>query len=73
MSTAQVVWAVSLVVTLTTLPVGAIRMVIYRSGQIDHTPTLHRVAWLAVGLGSIALAVFVAMTLWFLATGQRPV
>jgi hypothetical protein len=31
------------------------------------------VAVLALGLGGAALLVFAALTLWFLATGSRPV
>lgn len=73
MTTAQLVWALALIVTLTMLPVGAMRMVIYRSRQIDHTPTHRFVAWLALVVGLAGLALLVAMTVWFVATGRRPV
>lgn len=73
MTTIQLMWAASLVIALVTLPVGAFRMLIYRSGEIDHTPTLHKAAWVAVALGSTALLVFVALTIYLLATGQRPI
>lgn len=73
MSSAQLVWAVSGIVALLLLPVGAFRMVAYRSGEVDHSPALRSVALLALGLGGAALLVFVVMTVWFLATGLRPV
>jgi hypothetical protein len=72
MSALQVVWAVALIATLTMLPVGAVRMVIYKSGEVDHTPALRLVARLALGVGGVALAVLLLVTVWFLATGQRP-
>lgn len=73
MSAAQVVWATALIVTLTMLPVGAVRMVVYRSRQIDHTPTHRFVAWLALGIGLAGLVVLVVMTVWFLGAGERPI
>jgi len=73
MSPAQVAWVVSLVVAGGLLPVGAIRMLIYRSEDIDHTPTMRFVAWLALIAGGAALAVWAALTLWFLTTGTSPV
>jgi hypothetical protein len=66
MDTAQLVWGGSGIAAFLLLPVGAIRMIAYRSGQIDHTPTMRLVARLALGLGGVALAVFSAMTLWLL-------
>ena len=72
MSPAQVVWAVSLIVAVTMLPVGVVRMVIYRSGDTDHTRGLRNVALFAVGTGLVALVVCIAMTVWFVASGQRP-
>jgi hypothetical protein len=65
-------WAVSLIVALGLLPVGLLRMVAYRSGEVDHTPPLRFVARLALGVGAAALLVFVATTAWYLATGTRP-
>jgi len=73
METTGVVWAASGICAFLLLPVGAIRMVAYRSGEVDHTPALRSVAVLALGLGGAALLVFAALTLWFLATGSRPV
>jgi hypothetical protein len=73
MSRAQLVWAVSGICALLLLPVGAIRLIAYRSGEVDHSPALRSVALLALGLGGAGLAVFVVLTAWFLATGRRPV
>ena len=73
MTAAQVAWVVSLVVAGGLLPVGAIRMLVYRSGDIDHTPTMRRVAWFALVTGGVAFLVWAALTVWFLARGSSPV
>lgn len=72
MSIAQVLWAVTGIIAFLLLPVGAIRMIAYRSREIDHTPTLRKVAVLALGLGGAAFALFVVLSIWFVATGRRP-
>jgi len=72
MSATEMLWAGSGICAFLLLPVGAIRLVAYRSGGVDHTPALRAVALLALGLGTAALAVFTALTVWFLATGSRP-
>ena len=72
MTAAQVAWVVSLVVAGAMLPVGVIRLVVYRSGQVDHTRGMRNVALFAVGTGIVAGAVFVALTVWFVTRGQRP-
>jgi hypothetical protein len=72
MSTAALLWAASGISALLLLPVGAIRLLAYRSGEVDHTPALHGVALMAVGLGSAALVVFAGLTVWFLVSGERP-
>jgi hypothetical protein len=72
MSVPQVLWAVTGIIAFLLLPVGAIRMIAYRSREIDHTPTLRKVALLALGLGGAAFVLFVALSIWFVATGQRP-
>jgi hypothetical protein len=51
----QLVWARSLLVTLTALPVGLVRMVAYRSGEIDHQPTLLVAAMVGLALGLAGL------------------
>lgn len=72
MDAAQVGWVVSLVVAVVLLPVGGIRAIAYHSGEADHTRGMRFVARLALGLGTLALAVLVALTLWFLAADRRP-
>ena len=72
MSTAQLVWAVSGICAFMLLPVGAVRLLAYRSRQVDHTPPLRAVALLAVGLGTAALAVFLVLGAWLLLTGRGP-
>lgn len=60
MSNLQVWWGIALIVTLGTLPVGIIRTLVYRSGEIDHTPTMRKAAAFALSLGLaglVALAV----------------
>ena len=61
--TAEAVWTGALVVAVVLIPVGAFRMLAYRSG-VDHTRGMYGVALLALGLGAVALAVLVTMTLW---------
>ncbi|GAA4686867.1 hypothetical protein [Nocardioides nanhaiensis] len=52
--------------TAVTLPVGAWRLLAYRSGQVDHTPGMRNVAYLALtlaGVGLVGLAVCVVLLL----------
>jgi hypothetical protein len=72
MATTQLLWQVSAITALLLLPVGAIRLIAYRSREVDHTPALRAVALLALGLGATALALFLALSIWFAATGRRP-
>jgi len=44
------------------LPVGIIRTVVYRSGEIDHTPTMRIVAAFALTTGLIALVALLALS-----------
>lgn len=67
MSSLQLAWAVSLLVTLTALPVGAVRMVAYRSGEIDHTQTLLIAASVGLSLGVVALLALVVTSVMLLA------
>ena len=69
MGTVETAWAISGVVAFLLLPVGAVRLVAYRSGEVDHTRALRSVAIVALSLGALALVVFLAMTIWLLATG----
>ena len=72
MGVLELVWAIAGICALLLLPVGAIRMVAYRSGEVDHTSALRTVAVLALGIGGAALVVFLVLSGWFLATGERP-
>jgi hypothetical protein len=72
MSIPQVLWAVTGIIAFLLLPVGAIRMIAYRSQEIDHTPTLRNVAVFALALGGAAFVLFIFLSIWFVATGQRP-
>lgn len=55
-------WWLALLVTLATLPVGLWRTLSYRSGSIDHTPTMRTVAIFAMTLGLTALAAYLVLT-----------
>ncbi|HET6699435.1 MAG TPA: hypothetical protein VFG88_10135 [Nocardioidaceae bacterium] len=57
MSSLQLAWAASLLVVITALPMGAIRMVAYRSGEIDHSRTMLLAASVALSIGLVALLV----------------
>ena len=59
-------WGASLIVLLWALPVGIIRTLAYRSGGIDHTPTMRTVARFALGLGVVALVFFVLFSVLLL-------
>ena len=62
-------WAVALIVTVGALPVGLLRMVAYRSEQIDHTPTMRTAALFALGLGLVGLSVLLVLSGVLLAGG----
>jgi len=72
MGVLELVWATAGICALLLLPVGAIRMIAYLSGEVDHTSALRTVAVLALGIGGAALVVFLVLSGWFLATGERP-
>jgi hypothetical protein len=58
-SALQLAWDASLLVLLTALPMGAIRMIAYRSGEIDHSQTMLIAASVALSIGLVALLVLV--------------
>jgi hypothetical protein len=66
----QLLWGAALVVTLGALPVGAVRMIAYRSGEVDHTRTMRIAAYVAVALGAAGL-VTLAVTSALLFTCPR--
>jgi hypothetical protein len=51
----ELAWGVSVIVTVVALPMGVVRMLAYRSHEIDHTPTMQVAAWFALGLGLLGL------------------
>lgn len=60
-------WGMSFISALWLIPIGIIRMVAWRSGEIDHTRGMLRMAWFVLGTGLAALAVFVTLSLFALA------
>jgi hypothetical protein len=66
MSSLLLGWVISLVVTLWALPLGFVRMVAYRSGEIDHTPTMRTAAWFALCLGLLGLVCLAVLSLLLL-------
>ncbi|HSE55318.1 MAG TPA: hypothetical protein VLB03_06265 [Nocardioidaceae bacterium] len=72
MGVLELVWAIAGICALLLLPVGAMRMVAYRSGEVDHTSALRTVAVMALGIGGAAFVVFLVLSVWFLLTGDRP-
>lgn len=62
MGTLQFAWAASVVATAWFLAVGAIRMLAYRSGQVDHTPGMRNVAIMALSLGAVSAVCLVVFT-----------
>ncbi len=59
-------WGVSLIVTVGALPVGLFRMIVYRSGDIDHTPTMLTAARFALGLGLVGLVALAVLSVLLL-------
>ncbi len=55
-------WVIALIVTVMALPVGIIRTVIYRTGDIDHTRTMRIAAAFALVLGLVGLVALVALS-----------
>ena len=63
MGSLEVAWTVSLVATGWFLAIGTIRMVAYRSGEVDHTPGMRFVARLALALGAVAALALIILTI----------
>lgn len=62
MDTLVVAWGAALVVTLFALPMGVVRILAYRSREIDHTRTMHIAAWVALGTGLLGLVALAALS-----------
>lgn len=58
----QLAWAVSLIVALGALPMGLLRTVAYRSGEVDHTRTMLIAASVALGLGLVGVVCLVVFS-----------
>lgn len=69
MSTLYAAWAATLVTAAWLLPIGAIRMLAYRSGEVDHAPGMRNVALMALGLGAVALIACVVITVVIVVQG----
>jgi hypothetical protein len=53
-------------VTLWALPLGVVRLLAYRSGETDHTPTMRTAALFALALGLVGLACLVVLSVLLL-------
>jgi hypothetical protein len=53
-----IAWALSFMAAMWFLPLGAFRLIIYRSGQVDHTPGMQKVARTILMIGVVALVLF---------------
>ena len=62
MDALEIAWALSFIATAWFLPTGAIRMIAYASGQVDHTPGMRRLAVATLGSGVVAATVTAALT-----------
>jgi len=62
MDALEIACALSFIATAWFLPIGAIRMIAYASGQVDHTPGMRRLAIATLGTGVAAAVVLVALT-----------
>lgn len=63
MGTLEIVWGISVIVTFWFLPIGAIRMIAYASGEVDHTPGMRNLALATLGTGVVAAVVMVGLTI----------
>ena len=55
MDTIQVLWGASLIIMVTALPMGLVRLVAYQSGETDHTQTMFIALLVALGTGLLGL------------------
>lgn len=55
-------WAAAMAATGWLLAIGAVRLLAYRSGEVDHTTGMRNVAILALALGGLSVAVLVGLT-----------
>jgi hypothetical protein len=58
----QIAWGIALIVVLGALPMGLLRAVAYRSGEVDHTRTMLIAATVALGLGLAGLVCLLVLS-----------
>lgn len=57
-----VAWGLSFLAALWFLPMGTIRLMVYRSKEIDHTRGMQKVARTILSIGIVALVLFAILT-----------
>lgn len=57
-----IAWGLSFMAALWFLPMGAIRLMVYRSKEIDHTRGMQKVARTILSIGIVALVLFAILT-----------
>lgn len=62
-------WAITLLAALWLVPYTMVRTLAYRSGQIDHTPTMKKVAIFSVTLTAIDVFALAVLSILILARG----
>lgn len=62
MTALQAAWMASVLAFGWFLTIGVIRMVAYRSGQVDHTRGMRNVAVLALSLAAVAAICMIILT-----------
>jgi len=63
----RLAWLIALVSAGWLLPVGAVRMLAYRSGDVDHTRGMRFVAIMALSGGAVAAVALVVLSIWLAA------
>lgn len=62
MDVLYIAWGLTFMAALWFLPLGVIRLIIYRSREIDHTRGMQKVALTFVTIGVVALVLFGILT-----------
>jgi len=63
MTTLQAAWGAALIASLWFVPVATIRVLAYRSGEVDHTQGMRAVAIVATVCAAISVGALVVITL----------
>ncbi|WP_203335728.1 hypothetical protein [Nocardioides limicola] len=72
MQTLLMAWGVSLVATGWLLPLGVIRVLAYRSGEVTRPSGMGALAGVTLALGILAAATFLILTVLLVIAGERP-